>query len=90
VVGPGLKALRSLTELELNDTLVSDTGLRAFKDLKKLTKLSLIDCRRVTDTGLKELRGLENLTELRISGTEVTDAGLRELQRSLPRCIFSR
>ena len=34
--------------------------------------------------GLKELRDLKSLKTLDLSGTKVTDAGLKELQAALP------
>jgi len=41
----------------------------------------------VTDAGLKELVPLKNLTLLGITDNNVvTNAGLKELQRALPKC----
>jgi hypothetical protein len=40
----------------------------------------------VTDAGVKELTALKNLTELDLRCTEVTDAGVQELQYALPKC----
>jgi hypothetical protein len=40
----------------------------------------------VTDEGLKELAPLKNLTILDLLGTAVTDAGVKELQKALPKC----
>jgi hypothetical protein len=35
---------------------------------------------------VKELAALNNLTTLELSLTEVTDAGVKELQKALPKC----
>ena len=35
---------------------------------------------------LKELAGLKNLTELALENTKVTNAGVKELQKALPKC----
>ena len=46
---------------------------------------------KVTDAGLKELAGLKSLQTLRLSGTAgVTDAGVAELQKALPKCKVLR
>lgn len=39
---------------------------------------------RVTDAGLEHLRGLMQLRFLDLRGTQVTEAGVRELERALP------
>jgi hypothetical protein len=39
---------------------------------------------RITDQGLQYLNGMTRLRILRIVETEVTDAGVAELQRALP------
>jgi Leucine-rich repeat (LRR) protein len=44
----------------------------------------------VTDADLKELAHLKNLTTLNLSFTKVTDAGVRELQKALPKCSIRR
>jgi internalin A len=38
----------------------------------------------VTDLGLAHLKGLKNLSVLLLNDTQVTEAGLKELERSLP------
>jgi hypothetical protein len=40
----------------------------------------------VTDKGLKELVVLKGLTYLTVRSTQVTTAGVKELQNSLPKC----
>jgi hypothetical protein len=39
---------------------------------------------------LKELAGLKQLQSLYLGGTEITDAGLKELQKALPGCKITR
>jgi internalin A len=69
-------ALRSLEELELWGTKVTDTGLKQLKQLNNLRVVCL--CRTgVTDTGLKELKKLRRLKTLCLQDTEVTDLGIR-------------
>jgi hypothetical protein len=45
-----------------------------------------LDNTRVTNAGLVQLKGLSKLTWLNLNNTQVTDAGVRELQESLPNC----
>jgi internalin A len=40
----------------------------------------------VTDAGVKELAPLKQLTNLFLFGTSVTDDGVQELQKALPKC----
>jgi hypothetical protein len=42
--------------------------------------------REVTDAALKGLAALKNLTSLDLSDTRVTDDGVKELQKALPKC----
>jgi hypothetical protein len=45
---------------------------------------------KITDAGLKELAALKNLRLLTLQYTEVTDAGVAELQKALPNCKIER
>jgi hypothetical protein len=40
---------------------------------------------QVTDAGLVHLKGLTKLIELALNGTQVTDTGVEELERALPK-----
>jgi hypothetical protein len=44
----------------------------------------------VTDIGIQELAALNNLKLLTIDGTKVTDRGVSELQKTLPKCQILR
>jgi phage terminase large subunit GpA-like protein len=70
--------MKQLTALKLDDTLITDAGLKEVAELKQLTMLSLWDT-MVTDAGLKESAGLRQLTTLYLSGTLVRGEGLGEL-----------
>ena len=41
---------------------------------------------QITDVGLKELAKMKNLGSLELDKTQVTDAGVAELQKALPNC----
>jgi hypothetical protein len=45
---------------------------------------------QVTDAGLKELPALMNLEKLYLTQTKVTEAGLVQLRRALPKCAIVR
>lgn len=74
-----LKELPDLKVLSLNNTQVSDAGL---KHLKRLTNLKILwlDNTQITDSGLEHLKGLTNLEYLTLRNTQVSDAGLDHLE----------
>ena len=80
---PGQRAF--YIQARLDDTRVTDSGLKELASLKGLTTLNL-GITRVTDAGLKELAPLKGLTTLYLYSTKVTDAGVKELQNALPMC----
>jgi hypothetical protein len=63
---------------------VTDAGLKALA-LLNLKSLDL-DNTQVTDAGLKALVPLKTLTFLSLLGTKVTNDGVKELQKALPKC----
>src|SRR5262249_11425215 len=81
----GLAKFERLHTLYLGGSKVTDAGLKELNGLKELQRLSFSS--RMTDTGLKELAGLKSLQTLTLDQTtQVTDAGVRELQKALPNC----
>jgi hypothetical protein len=74
-------------DLRLDNTKVTDTGLKELKGFKSLHIL-LLGGTKVTDEGLKELVGLKTLRSLDLRGTKVTDGGLAELKKALPKCYI--
>jgi len=72
-----------ITILNLNDTKVTDAGLREVARLYNLTSLSMNDT-KITDAGLKEIAKLKNLTTLDIDNTKVTSAGMRDVAMYIP------
>jgi internalin A len=73
----------NLKRLGLDDTRVTDAGLRQLGELKDLSELSLRNT-DITDVGMKELSQLKGLKELDTSGTRVTVQGKAGLRVSLP------
>jgi internalin A len=98
----GFKNLTSLTltPFEVNDQVLA--ALREANPLHALVMARAADGNRpakpadvvslnlalskVSDVGLKELAGLENLAELNLFGSKVTGAGVKALQKVLPKC----
>ncbi len=71
-------ALPALERLSLEDTAVTDAGLKEIGKLSGLIDLKLAGS--FTDTGLKELSGLTKLTRLDVTGCKITGEGLAPLQ----------
>jgi Leucine-rich repeat (LRR) protein len=72
--------LTKLKWVNLEDTKITDTGLKEVAKLVKFTELDL-DRTNITDVGLKEIVGMKNLVDLDLFGTQITDAGLKELAK---------
>ena len=75
----GLKAARSLWNVNLSHTKITDEGLKHLIRLPKLTLLSLDDT-LVTNAGLPLLKSCSELKSLGLSFSNVTEAGLTELK----------
>ena len=44
----------------------------------------------ITDAGLKQLHSLKSLTKVYLKDAKVTEAGVAELRKALPRCEVNR
>jgi hypothetical protein len=71
--------------VHLDDTHVTDAGLKELAALKQLRELTLWST-NVTDEGLKELASLKQLQRLDLVLTNVSHAGVAQLQKALPMC----
>jgi hypothetical protein len=69
------KDCKSVTHLDLGDTLVSNAGLAYFKDCKNLKIIDLWKT-QMGDAGLAMFKDRTNLTVLWLQQTQVSDAGL--------------
>jgi hypothetical protein len=74
-----------LTFLSLDDSRITDEGLRHIGQITSLRELSLNDT-RITDAGLLHLTRLKNLKDLYLGNTRVTKSGCVMLHQALPKC----
>ena len=80
-----LKGLQ-LTSLVIPNDAKTDLGLKHYlAALETHTRISLENW-RITDAGLVHLKGLTKLKTLYLNDTQVTDPGVAELQKALPKC----
>jgi thiol-disulfide isomerase/thioredoxin len=77
-LAPELRKLKGLRDLNLCGADITDTGLKAIRELTAVTYLD-ISCTRVTDAGLVHLQGWTDLWVLDLRGTRVTGTGLKDL-----------
>jgi len=73
-----LRNVRHLKDLDLNRTLVDDTGLRWLAQVTELESLGMPDA--CGDQGISYLRHVPRLRSLELSYTQVTDSGLQYLE----------
>jgi len=71
--------IRSLEDLDVGGTDVTDEGLRLLRGLDHLEWLRLRET-RITDRGMAYLGRLNSLKYLDLSGCDVTDNGVKELK----------
>ena len=70
-----LAGLPQLQELQLDDAVISQRGLKSLTELPNLRALSFQDC-SLSDDSLKALYKARSLVGLRVSETDVTEAGI--------------
>lgn len=80
-----LATLKGLEILTLQQTSISNEGLKHLEGLNSLARLIIRDA-KITDAGLTSFRQLHNLRQLNLVRTGVTSAGVRDLQLILPEC----
>jgi hypothetical protein len=88
-----LVKLPELRDLGLHGTRVTDAGLVQLQGVKTLQTLNLGThgywplgkSSPITDQGLAALKSLPHLQTLYLIGTRVTDAGIKDLQQTLPK-----
>jgi len=72
--------LDKVTVLGLDNTKITDAGLKDIAKLQNLTNLSLY-ATQITDAGLKGVAKLQKLILLNLDDTKITDAGLKEVAK---------
>lgn len=70
------RGCKGITQLDLYNTPISDTGLAVFKGRTNLTHL-LLSGTKVTDDGLGYFKDCRGLQELHLYSTDVSDAGVK-------------
>ena len=79
-----LKGMNNLRELDLNDTLVTDGGLKRLAELPKLQQLRLRNT-SITDEGFRvSIAPLESLRNVDVTGTKVKSKSLRDWKNAKP------
>ena len=79
--------LAKITSLFLDESQITDEGLKEVAKLQNLNLLSL-ERTQITDEGLKEVAKLQNLKKLYLPATQATKAGVTELKKALPNCYI--
>ena len=88
-----LVLLREFKHLELlaaGDSAITDAGLVHLKQIPKLRALGLVDLKGITDKGLIHVKAMKKLETLNLVGTKVTDKGVADLQKALPKLFIIR
>ncbi|HUS07472.1 MAG TPA: hypothetical protein VMZ52_14290 [Bryobacteraceae bacterium] len=74
-----LAGLKSLTELDLSETRITDIGFQALKSLTNVSRINLYYSEQIGDGALAAMKGWKQLRSVNLRGTKVTDAGLVHL-----------
>lgn len=74
----------ALTELQLNNTAITDIGLRALKDLHNLRVLNLVGT-KVTPEGLISIKNLQQLNAVFLYKTKFTVSDWQLMQKNFPK-----
>jgi hypothetical protein len=82
-----LTGLRTLRDLDLRASGISDAGLLIIRELQ-LENLNIAST-GITDAGLERLEGFEELKSLNLTGAKVTREGVEKLQKALPNCVIT-
>lgn len=69
-----------VVEVNLTNSIISDTDMELLSSLTTLELLTLNGCRNLTDAGLVYLKPLTGLKGLALERTNITDAGLENLK----------
>ncbi len=73
----------NLSKLFLDQTLITDQGLKKIKPLKYLEYLNLYRC-DISDESIEHLQNFKNLKALYLWQTKITSAGIEQLKTSFP------
>ncbi len=87
VRGENDRAISKTCSLELHSVRLTDSSLLAFSKLSFLRSLSLIKA-DLSDDAVDGLSMFETLTQLNIQGNNISNDGIKRLQRSLGRCVI--
>jgi Leucine-rich repeat (LRR) protein len=82
----GVESIATLTELKelrLAGTAVSARSIQKLKNLGKLERLVLQNCKRVADDSVPVLSSFPQLKVLDVKGTGITEQGASELRKNL-------
>ena len=88
ITDSGLQNLAELAQLKLIH--LERHPITAVDLLDRKAPYTPGDLYRVTDAGLECLKGLRKLNTVELNYTNVTDGGLKELQKALPNCKIER
>lgn len=80
-----IATLTELRELRMAGTTISGRSLERLKVLPRLERLVLQNCKRIGDDAVPALSGLTHLRVLDVQGSAITDQGVAELRKNLPK-----
>ena len=84
-----MRNCKELEQLHLENTSVTDAGLRHLQAMNKMTWL-VLNHTEVSDAGLIHLQGLTRpLVRIDLFGTKVSREGVDTLQAALPRATIN-
>ena len=80
VFGKGFFGMQVIPLSVIFESNATDADLEYVKRFKRLRELTIRGNPAITDAGLERLKDLKQLTQLKLIDTNVTDAGLKQLE----------
>jgi hypothetical protein len=86
----GLAGREHLKKIEIQDSPVTDEGLKALEGFDQLEELIIHSADEITEDGAASLVRLRNLKRLFLRNSKISEEGMARLREAMPNCAIAR